>query len=151
MEQSRRHPGEHFITFAVVILLSASVSYIEVVRPSLRQVAGYLSFTHSKPKAETKPAQSSAQPTKTQATPAATPIAGTVAAPAPTTPPAPAAKMATTNSFAHIRAGKGTETAIIANVDAGTSLELRDDSDSTWQGIIYQGQPAYIYKLYLNY
>jgi uncharacterized protein YgiM (DUF1202 family) len=150
MEQSRRHPGEHFITVAVVLLLSASVSYAEVARPTLQQVAGYLPFAQSKPKSQTKPAQGSAQPTKTQATPA-TPATATVATPVPTTPPVPAAKMATTNSFAHIRAGKGTDTAIIANVDAGTSLELRDDSDSTWQGIIYQGQPAYIYKQYLNY
>lgn len=85
------------------------------------------------------------QPTKVEPKPV-TP------APAAQAPAAkPAAKTAITVSYVNVRAGKGTSTAIITNLEAGTAVTLTDDANSTWQGISYQGKIGYIFKDYLQF
>lgn len=85
------------------------------------------------------------QPTKVEAKPV---VPAPAATPAPAA--APAAKTGITVSYVNVRAGKGTATPIITNLEAGTVVELRDDSNSTWQGITYQGKNGYIFKEYLQ-
>jgi uncharacterized protein YgiM (DUF1202 family) len=100
--------------------------------------------------AKLRPAASSTAPTP-KATPSPTPTATAtpVASPKPTV--TPTGPKAVTNSFVHLRAGKSTNTAILNNLDAGTSVSLLPDSDSTWQQVQYAGSVGYIYRAYLTY
>jgi uncharacterized protein YgiM (DUF1202 family) len=63
----------------------------------------------------------------------------------------PAGPVAVTNGFVHMRAGKSTSTAILADLQAGTTVQLLPDSDSQWQQVQYNGLTGYIFKSYLRY
>lgn len=92
----------------------------------------------------------SASPT---ATPTPTPTATPTSTPTPTaTPiPTPSGPTATTSSFVRLRAGNSTNTAVLAELNGGTVVELLPVSDSQWQQVRVNGQVGYVYKLYLTY
>lgn len=140
-----RHLYDHIALVAIIVGLSAALTYIEIAG-----VPGTASLF--KP-ASPKPAATTPQPAPA---PTVKPIAvptPAVAVPAPVpAPPPPAAKpTATTVSFVHMRAAKTTASPILADLDAGTTVELTEDANPSWQGVIYQGQKGYIFKSYLQY
>ena len=89
-----------------------------------------------------------ATPTPTPKVASATPATPTPA-PAPTA--TPSGPQGVTNSFVHMRAGKTTSTPILADLEAGTRVEILSDSDAQWQQVRYNGNVGYLYKLYLDY
>ncbi len=89
-------------------------------------------------------------------TPTATPsVTPPTVAPTPTpsaTPtPTPVVPTATTNGFVHLRAGASTATAIVTDLNGGTTVTLGAYSDSQWQEVYYNGLHGYIFKSYLAY
>lgn len=130
----------------ITVLIAGLITYIQVAQPDIKQLLNIKEAETPKVEAtEQKQQDKPAEPAPAQpATPAATP------APAPAQA-APAVKTATTVSFVHMRTGKSTNTPIIINLDGGTVVELRNDSDKYWQGVVYQGKNGYIYKTYLQY
>lgn len=134
----------------ITVLIAGFITYIQIAQPDIKQM---LNIKEAEaPKVETTEPQKETQaepqkPSETTPAPTSTP------APAPTPAPAaaPAAKTATTVSFVHMRTGKSTNTPIVTNLDGGTVVELRSDSDKYWQGVVYQGKNGYIYKTYLQY
>lgn len=128
---------------AIIALCAGGVTWLQVApEVVMNPVRNWLQ--EPKPAPDVQPTTTVVQqPTKVEAkpvTPAATP------APAA----APAVKTGITVSYVNVRAGKGTATPIITNLEAGTVVELRSDSNSTWQGITYQGKNGYIFKEYLQ-
>lgn len=77
------------------------------------------------------------------------------ATPTPTATPTPVATpvlpTATTNAFVHMRAGKSTSTAILADLNGGTVVQLLPDRDADWQQVQYNGLTGYIFRTYLAY
>jgi uncharacterized protein YgiM (DUF1202 family) len=71
--------------------------------------------------------------------------------PSPTPAPTPTERTATTNGFVHLRAGNSTTSAIIIDLQQGTTVTLLPYSDVSWQQVQYNGQTGYIFKSYLNY
>lgn len=130
----------------VTALIAGFITYIQVAQPNIKQL---LNIKEAEaPKVEVTEVKQEAAPTEQTQTPAAPTPAP---APAPAPAAAPAAKTATTVSFVHMRTGKSTNTPIITNLDGGVVVELRNDSDKYWQGVVYQGKNGYIYKTYLQY
>ncbi len=85
------------------------------------------------------------------ASPSPTPTATPVPTVAPTPVATPGPRMATTNGFVHLRAGKSIYTAILTDLNAGTRVEVLADSDAQWQQVRYNGLVGYIFKIYLSY
>ena len=81
----------------------------------------------------------SVTPTPVLVTPQATPT------------PTSSGSTAMTNSFVHLRASTSTSSAILANLDGGTTVRLLPYTDSLWQEVEYNGTAGYIYKTYLTY
>jgi uncharacterized protein YgiM (DUF1202 family) len=71
--------------------------------------------------------------------------------PAPQATSTPVGKVAVTNSFVHLRAGKSIYTNILTDLNAGTTVQLLPDSDAQWQQVQYNGLTGYIFKIYLTY
>lgn len=99
--------------------------------------------------------QSTDQPSRT-ALPTPSPSASAVpspsATPTPSASPAPPSlPVAVTNGFVHMRAGTSTNTPIIADLQAGTTVELTGKAIGLWQPAAYRGLNGYIYTPYLNY
>ncbi|HUC87355.1 MAG TPA: SH3 domain-containing protein [Candidatus Saccharimonadales bacterium] len=128
----------------MVVIVALPLTYLEVAHPTHQQLSAETStlinklpHTAAAPVATSKPAASSststAQPTVAAAIQAATP------------------KTATTNSYVHLRAGESVNSAIITDIVSGTTVQLRDDANPTWQGVTYQGKSGYIYRAYLQY
>jgi uncharacterized protein YgiM (DUF1202 family) len=86
-------------------------------------------------------------------TPSATATSSPTATPvvAPSAMPTPAVRVATTNSFVHMRAGKSIYTNILTDLNAGTQVQLLPDADAQWQQVQYNGLTGYIFKTYLTY
>jgi uncharacterized protein YgiM (DUF1202 family) len=80
-----------------------------------------------------------------------TPAATATPAPTPSTTPVPATRVAVTNSFVHLRAGKSIYTNILTDLNAGTQVQLLPDADAQWQQVQYNGLTGYIFKTYLTY
>jgi uncharacterized protein YgiM (DUF1202 family) len=136
------------ILIVSVLLLSALVTLAEVAQPDWSELL------HIKKPVSTQTTPAETKKTDTATTTPAPVMTPPAAAPAPVATPAPAApavKTTTTVSFVHMRQGKSTSTPILFDLDAGTTVILRDDSDSIWQGVTYQGKNGYIYKSYLQY
>jgi uncharacterized protein YgiM (DUF1202 family) len=95
-----------------------------------------------------RPATATPVPTPVP-TPMPTPTA--VVTPTPTPAPAAATPKATTNSFVHMRAGNSISTAILADLNGGTEVELLPFADAQWQQVRYNGMNGYIFKAYLAY
>jgi hypothetical protein len=72
-------------------------------------------------------------------------ISRPVAAPAPVVK-----KTAITTTLVHFRSQKDVNSKIITDLQPGTVVQLRDDSDGTWQGVSYNGQDGFIFKSYLQ-
>lgn len=94
--------------------------------------------------AESKPAE--ATPKEAPKTESTQPDAAVSSPPTAT----PAVKTATTVSFVNVRAGKSTSTPIIMNLEAGTVVQLTEDSNASWQGVTHNGKTGYIFKDYLQ-
>ncbi|MDB5179036.1 MAG: hypothetical protein JWN01_979 [Patescibacteria group bacterium] len=105
---------------------------------------GIMDDTLSRPVGHATPA-----PTPKPA-PSATPASAAPATPVPTLGPSSDGPTAITNSFVHMRAGKSTATAILADLDGDTRVRLLPDSDAQWQQVEYNGLVGYIFKTYLN-
>lgn len=122
-----------FVLSLFIGVLALGVTYLEVVKPSLKDINNWASSltTFNAPK-----------PVSTQAQPKA-------ATPAPVA--APVVKTATTNQTVHFRTAKDTSSQIIQDLDPGTVVQLRDDSDAKWQGVTYKGKNGYIFREYLSY
>lgn len=73
-------------------------------------------------------------------------VAPALANPAPSGLPT-----AVTNGFVHMRAGTSTNTPIIADLQAGTTVQLTGKAIGLWQPALYNGLNGYIYTPYLNY
>ena len=130
----------------VILVVAVPITILEVTRPSvqaLRSSAQGLVAHLPHTTVVTPPAP------KPAAHPAAKPAAA--AKPATPTPAAPAIPTATTNSFVHLRAAKSVSSAILTDLNAGTTVQLGSDADATWQGVTYQGKSGYIYRAYLQY
>lgn len=94
----------------------------------------------------TKTAETPTQPEPTPPASAPTPT------PTPTPAPAPAPVVtAVTNSFVRLRAAKSTSSAILAELQGGTTVTLLDEVDELWQQVKYNDITGYIYKSYLTY
>lgn len=140
----QRHIYDHIALVMIVAGLSAGLTYVEVAGlPKIPQVDQLFSQPKAAAPSPAKPA-----PASTTAKNSVQPAAPTAAPPAPA---APAKPTATTVSFVHMRAGKTTASPILFDLDAGTTVELTDDSNPQWQGVVYQGQAGYIFKTYLQY
>ncbi len=138
----QRHIYDHVALVVMVAGLSAGLTYIELAGlprlPQFSQLSRPASPVSSQPVTKT---------------PAVTPKPVTAPAVAAKTPPVavPAKPSATTVSFVHMRAAKTTASPILFDLDAGTTVELTDDTSPQWQGVIYKGQAGYIFKTYLQY
>jgi uncharacterized protein YgiM (DUF1202 family) len=140
---------DRVIMATAVLLIAGAVTYVEVAHPNLK-----LSNAPSKTTAPSVTKTEEAKPAVTTTPPApaasqAEPAAAAVPAPAPK--PAAQGRTATTVSFVHVRAGKATTTPIIMDLDGGVTVQLRTDSNATWQGVTVNGKNGYIYKAYLQY
>lgn len=133
----------------VVVVIAVSITLLELGHPTPQELVDRLeAATGTKTAAPvTTPAKSQPKPV---AKPAPAPVPA-VAAPQPAPAAAPATKTAITNSFVHLRAAKSTSSDIILNLNAGSTVQLRDDADATWQGVTYQGKDGFIYRAYLQY
>lgn len=146
MQPARPHALKQWTTIVTIVLLcAAGVTWLQTMPGmALNPVRNWLQGPASEPAPVPQPAPTVAQqPTKVEPQPVQaqpTPAAATAAAP----------KKAVTVSYVNVRSGKSTSTAIIANLEAGTEVELRDDANSTWQGVTVQGKNGYIYKEYLQ-
>lgn len=118
----------------VIALLSSGLTYLEVVRPSIHDISA--AIDRFLPAGQT-PAPS----------PSKSPVPATAPAPAPK----PAVKTATTAQTVYFRSTKSTGGPVIEKLEPGTVVQLRNDSDATWQGVTYGGKDGYIYKAYLSY
>lgn len=140
---------DRIMMFSVTFLVAGLITFIQISRPNLQELFNIKTAEAPKTASPVKP-EATQTPSSTAATtetkPAEQPAAS--AQPAPSTP---AVKTATTVSFVHMRTGKGTNTPIVMDLDGGTVVQLRSDSDRYWQGITYQGKNGYIYKTYLQY
>jgi hypothetical protein len=145
------HPVLDRLSLGLVIAaLAVPITYLQVVQPSLSDLQKALGISNQS--SVKQPAVAPPPPTKAAAP---SPIVTTAPATAPATPKAtaskPTGKTAITNSFVNLRAGKSVATPIIATLEAGTTIQLRDDADTTWQGVTYQGKNGYIYRSYIQY
>jgi len=131
----------------VVVCLAAPITYLQVARPTVEDVQQALRIHSSTSVVEPKEEQTATSKSQPSVVPTQ-PIVKPTPAPPVTKP---VSKTATTNSFVNVRGGKSVSTPIIARLEAGTTIELRSDADTTWQGVIYQGKPGYIYRSYIQY
>ncbi len=141
------HPVLDRLSLVLVIgLLAAPLTFLQVVQPSLGDIQNTLGISKETPQkpAAVTPAQQT--PTKPVPTAVPKPVPAPAASPVKTT-----AKTALTSSFVNLRAGKSVSTPIIGTLEAGTTVQLRADADTTWQGVTYQGKNGYIYRSYLQY
>lgn len=131
MEHAAPHRLFDRLALAIIVLtLATPITYLEVVHPNLQPLQS--ATAHLTPvMAPTKPPATTTKP---------------AANPAPV-----ASKIATTTTLVHLREAKSTSSTNITNIQPGTSVQLRDDSDITWQGVTYQGKTGYIYRDYLQY
>ena len=83
-------------------------------------------------------------------TPTPTPSATPTPTPLPTATPV-AQRTAVTNGFVHMRADKSTSSAIVVDLQGGTTVVLGSDETSLWQQASYGSYSGYIWKGYLNY
>ncbi len=137
---------DRFVLAVVILLLAAPVTYLELAQPSLQQIQHAASqIFKALPAAgnTTAPAQAT-----TASAPAAN-NAGGLPATANTTQATP--QTATTISYVHLRSGKSVDSAILMEIPAGITVQLRNDANPTWQGVVYQGKDGYIYRAYLQY
>lgn len=116
-------------------------------------VAGFATqaaLSNANPTVTVKPS-----PTPTpSATPSPTPTPTPVATPLPTpvaTPTPIAQRTAVTNGFVRMRAGKSTSSAIVTELQGGSTVILGNDETSLWQQASYGQFSGYIWKSYLNY
>ena len=138
--QATPHPiFDRMALILAVVGLATAATYIQVARPSSLGNFFGESIQQAQSKQAVAPVRPAAQPA---------PAAKPKTAPAPAKP---AAKTATTISYVNLRAAKSTSSAKIANLEPGTPIQLRDDSDSKWQGVTYQGKKGYIFKSYIQY
>ncbi len=147
------HPhmvGDRLIMMLAVVILAGSITFLEVAFKPSSQINDLLKTGSTPVPAENTPQASPSPSPKPSPTPAATPVPA-VAAPTPTPAPKPSVRTATTVSFVHFRSGKTTASPIIMDLDGGVVVELRNDSNATWQGVRYKGYNGYIYKSYLQY
>jgi hypothetical protein len=88
-------------------------------------------------------------------TPTPTPTPAPPSTPTPTltlTPtPTPAGPTAVTNGFVRLRASNTTASAVLAELNGGTRVQLLPVSDSQWQKVQYGNLVGYIFKAYLRY
>ncbi|HUC20010.1 MAG TPA: SH3 domain-containing protein [Candidatus Polarisedimenticolaceae bacterium] len=139
------HPTLDRLSLGLVILaLAGPITYLQVARPSVEDLKK--AFGISQSVSVVQPVAPLPVPVPPAVVPTATPVA-----PPPEATTKPAAKTALTNSFVNLRTGKSVSTPIIARLEAGTTIQLRDDADTTWQGVTYQGKNGYIYRSYIQY
>ncbi|HEX7259803.1 MAG TPA: SH3 domain-containing protein [Candidatus Saccharimonadia bacterium] len=141
------HPVLDRLSLSLVIAVVAiPITYMQVAQPSIADIQKALGIPP-----QTATLQPAAPvPLATPSKPAPVPVAPATVTPK-AAPAKPAAKTAFTNSFVNLRAGKSVSTPIIATLEAGTTVQLRDDADTTWQGVTYQGKNGYIYRSYIQY
>ncbi len=85
-------------------------------------------------------------------TPSSTPMATPVPPPEPIATPTPATqRTAITNGFVHMRAEKSTSSAIVVDLQAGTTVVLHNDETSLWQAVSFGSYNGYVWKSYLTY
>lgn len=148
MQQVQPNAFKQWTTvLAIIALCAGGVTWLQVApEVVMNPVRNWLQ--EPEPAPDSQPTTTVAeQPTKVEAKP----VAPAPAAPTPLAEiPAPVVKTGITVSYVNVRSGKSTSTAIVANLEAGTVVELRDGSNSTWQAVTYQGKPGYIFKEYLQ-
>ena len=133
MEPHTPHLAFDRLTLALAVLVVAlPVTFLQVKNPSMSEVDKIVGALQ----VQLVPAEKAQPVVKPQP---------------PAKPKAAVVKTATTNSFVNFRAGKSTTSAIITNIESGATVQLRNESDSTWQGVTHQGKNGFIYRSYLNY
>ncbi|HSX41353.1 MAG TPA: SH3 domain-containing protein [Candidatus Saccharimonadales bacterium] len=132
IQTSKQSVLDIFVLVLFICLLAGGVTYLEVVRPSIKDLDGLM----NRLTAMQTPAPA-APPVQTK--PKAAPASASVI------------KTASTNQTVHFRTAKDTSSQIIQDLAPGTTVQLRDDSDAKWQGVSYQGKQGYIFKEYLSY
>lgn len=106
-----------------------------------------LSLASNRQTADQPVVKQSPQLTHRLATPK--PSATPSATPSPTA--TPGLPTATTNGFVHLRAGTSTATTDLADLQAGTTVELTGAAIGLWQPVRYNGINGFIYTPYLAY
>jgi uncharacterized protein YgiM (DUF1202 family) len=138
--------GRALVILSGVLLLALLAGGLTEATLAVGHLGGIADDTASRPAAKPK-AVVSAGPT-----PSATAMPTVTPAPTPDPQAAtPAGKVAVTNSFVHLRAGKSIYTNILTDLNAGTTVQLLPDSDAQWQQVQYNGLTGYIFKIYLTY
>jgi N-acetylmuramoyl-L-alanine amidase len=100
-----------------------------------------------------RPVSTRISPKPHVASPKPTPAVSATPAPSlsPSVTPAPAGPVAVTNGFVHMRAAASTSSAILTDLQEGTTVTLLQYSDASWQQVSFNGQTGYIFKSYLRY
>ena len=129
---------DRVVPLIVAAILVVPITYLEVVHPSWQQVSSTIS-TLTQGRVSVQPQSTSAKVNRRTTSSSAT------------AQPAVPAKTALTTSFVHLRSAKSVSSTIITDLNAGTTVQLRDDADATWQGVTYKGKNGYIYRSYLQY
>ena len=138
----------------VLLVLAAPVTYLEVVHPSLDSARDALHITSRQTATTDAPRK---QPSTTapdaagSTTPTTKPADSTAAGSAVSSPTTTPKKTATTTTLVHFRAQKSTSSENLGDIPEGSTVQLRDDADTTWQGVTYQGKDGYIYSSYLKF
>jgi uncharacterized protein YgiM (DUF1202 family) len=85
-------------------------------------------------------------------TPSSTPTGTPVPLLEPVSTPTPVPqRTAVTNGFVHMRAEKSTSSAIVVDLQGGTTVVLHNDETSLWQAVSFGSYNGYVWKSYLTY
>jgi len=132
---------DRLILLLVVVAVASGLTVLQVIHPSWQQVkSGVERVASILPLPQFQAAEQSEPETAVPHTVVTTP-----------SKPEVTAKTATTTTYVHLRGERSTSAAIVADIEPGMTIELREGSDATWQAVRYQGKNGYIYKTYLQY
>jgi uncharacterized protein YgiM (DUF1202 family) len=135
--------GRALVILSGVLLLALLAGGLTEATLAVGHLGGIADDTASRPAAKPKAVVSAGPTPSATAMPTVTP--------APQATSTPVGKVAVTNSFVHLRAGKSIYTNILTDLNAGTTVQLLPDSDAQWQQVQYNGLTGYIFKIYLTY
>jgi uncharacterized protein YgiM (DUF1202 family) len=135
--------GRVAATLGGVLVLAVCAGVLTEASLALGHRGGIVDDTLFRPAAHTSP---SATPKPTP-TPSKTPTLTPTVTPTPT----PAGPVAVTNGFVHLRSAATTSSAILTDLQAGTTVHLLSYSDASWQQVSVNGFTGYIFKSYLRY
>jgi hypothetical protein len=127
------------LTAVFCLIMAGGATSITLAHAGSKRTAAVHQLPSASPTPSATPLPSS--------TPSATPTPTPVATPLST----PTQRTAVTNGFVHMRVGKSTSSAIVVDLQAGSTVVLGSDETSLWQESTFGSYHGYIWKSYLNY